>query len=388
MRSLPEAAVLPLPGYPTRRPPPATLGALPWGPWLSLVALALLVKLAIAAVGLAIVGTAPDPVTALASQWIHWDAPHYLSIAEFGYARSGDLRNLIAFFPLYPALIQALALSGLPLWVAAIVLNNVGGLLATILLYEVARSEGSDPAAFRAAVLFNVFPTGYFLFNGYTEGVFAAFAFGAVLAARRERWLLAGALGGLAAATRLTGLALVPFLAVEVWMARRRLRRVGEAVLAVLLPAGGLLVYLAVNWLVLGDVFAFVQVQRDHWYHRLSAPWVGLSEAIRGIAWRAPWEKITVGASELIGGVTVYVTTAFAALRLRPADAAYAAVLTVLTTFLPFWLSIPRYLLAMFPLFLLLGRIRSLAVQVALTAVFLTSLLVFSVAFARGFWAF
>ena len=352
------------------------------------MALAILVKLAIVAVGLVIVGAAPDPVSALAAQWVHWDAPHYLSIAQSGYARSGDLRNLIAFFPLYPALIQALALSGLPAWLAAIVLNNAGGLLATVFLYEVARTEGSDPAAFRAAVLFNVFPTAYFLFNGYTEGVFCAFAFGSVLAARRERWLLAGALGGLAAATRLTGLALTLFLAVELWMARRHLRRASQAILAVLLPVGGFLVYLAVNQLVLGDALAFIQVQRDHWYHRLSAPWVGLIEAVRGLAWRSPWEKLTVGWGELIGGLTAYWTTAFTTMWLRPADAAYTAVLTVLMTFLPFWLSIPRYLLAMFPLFILLGRVRSLAFQVALTSVFTICLLVLSVAFARGFWAF
>lgn len=355
---------------------------------MSLVALALLVKLTIVGVALAIVGATPDPVTALASQWIHWDAPHYLAIARFGYARSGDLRNLIAFFPLYPALIQALATTGLPLWVAALVLNNAGGLLATILLYEVGRHQGSDPAAFRAAVLFNVFPTAYFLFNGYTEGVFCAFAFGAVLAARRERWLLAGTLGGLAAATRLTGLALLPLLAVEVWMARRRLRRLATALLAILMPAGGFALYLAVNWLVLGDALAFVQVQRDHWYHRLSAPWVGLYAAARGLAWRTPWEKLTVGGGELVAGIGAYLTTALAAIRLRPGDAVYAAVLTVLMTFLPFWLSIPRYLLAMFPLFLLLGRIRILQVQIALTALFATGLLVFSVAFAKGYWAF
>jgi hypothetical protein len=388
MRSLPETAITPSRGYGTKAPLFDWLGASPWRTWLRLIGLALLVKLTIVGVALTIVGGAPNPVTAVASEWIHWDAIHYLTIAQVGYGRSGDLRNLIAFFPLYPALTQALAAIGLPVWVAAILLNNAGGLLATILLYEIGRRDGSEVAGVRAAVLFNVFPTAFFLFNGYTEGVFCAFAFGSVLAARQERWILAGLLGGLAAATRLTGIALIPLLLVEVWMARRHLRRVAEAALAVAIPAGGLIIYLLVNWLVLGDALAFVQVQREHWYHRLSAPWVGMLEALRGVAWRPPWEKITVGGSELVAGVSAYVTTALAFVRMRPGDAVYAATLTILMTFLPFWLSIPRYLLAMYPLFLLLGRVRSLIIQPVLTGLFLTALLVFSVAFARGYWAF
>ncbi|HYM49965.1 MAG TPA: mannosyltransferase family protein [Candidatus Limnocylindrales bacterium] len=388
MRSLAETVGAQLPAYPTRAPLRSFLRGSTWRSWLRLCGIALLVKLAIAGAALALVGASPDPVTAIVSDWFHWDAPHYLSIAQSGYVRAGDLRNLIAFFPLYPALIQALAVTGLPLEAAALLINNAGGLLATILLYEIGRHDGDERAGFRAAVIFNVFPTAYFLVNGYTEGLFCALAFASVLAARRGRFVGAGLLGGLAGAARLTGVALVPLMLCEVWMARRRLGRLYDGILAVMLPAGGLAIYLLINWIVLGDALAFVQVQRAHWYHRLSAPWVGLIEAVKSIGWRTPWEKFTVGGAELAGGMTAYVTTGLSALKLRPGDAAYAATLTVLMTFLPFWLSIPRYLLAMFPLFLLLGRIRQAAVQIPLAALSFAGLLIFSVAFARGYWAF
>jgi hypothetical protein len=388
MRSLPETAVVPSRAYRTRAASGLRRSAWANHPWLALIALALLVKLAVVAAALAYLGAAPNPLAAFASHWIHWDAPHYLFIARNGYVTSGDMRNLIAFFPLFPALVQALAATGLPLWLAAIVLNNLGGLAATILLYELGRQDGNAAAGFRAGVLFNVFPTAYFLLNGYTEGVFCAFAFTAVLLARRERWLAAGAFGGLAALTRVTGIALLPLLAVEIWLARARLRRVGEGLLSIALVGLGLSAYLAVNWLVLRDPFAFVQVQRLHWYHRLSAPWVGGYGALRGIFWRPPWEKLTVGAGELVAGVGTYATTAISALKLRPGDAAYAAGLTVLATFLPFWLSIPRYLLSLYPLFLLLGRIRNRVTQCVITALSMMGLLVFSLAFAKGYWAF
>ena len=34
--------------------------------------------------------------------WNRWDATHYLTLAEKGYAAAGDSRVLLVFFPLYP----------------------------------------------------------------------------------------------------------------------------------------------------------------------------------------------------------------------------------------------------------------------------------------------
>jgi hypothetical protein len=142
------------------------------------------------------------------------------------------------------------------------------------------------------------------------------------------------------------------------------------------------------NLLVLGDPVAFLTVQREHWSHSLAAPWVGFANAVRGITWRVPWEKLTVGGGEIAGGIAAYATTALSWLQLRPADAVYATVVTVMVTFLPFWLSIPRYLLTMYPLFLLAGRITSRWLYLAMVALSFVALVVFALAFGRGYWAF
>jgi hypothetical protein len=357
-------------------------------PWLGLVLLALLVKAVLVTLTLVEFGAGPDPLTALGRAWDHWDAQHYLYLATHGYSATGDARNLIAFFPLYPALISAIAATGLPARTAALLISNVAGVVAAILLYEIARQDLRENAAFRAAAFFVVFPTAYFLLVGYTEALFCALAFGAVLAARRQRWLFAGLLGGLAAAARLTGLALLPFLLIELFYARHTLRQIGQAIVAPALIVLGFLTYLLTNLLVLGDAFAFITVQRQHWSHSLSAPWVGFIDAIRGISWRVPWEKLTVGGGEAVGGIAAYATTILSWLRLRPSDAAYATVLTVMVTFLPFWLSIPRYLLGLYPLFLLVGRIRQRWLYVPMVGASFVGLLVFGLAFGRGYWAF
>lgn len=357
-------------------------------PWLTLLGLCLLVKILIVTVTLVAFGASPDPLTALGRQWDQWDAQHYLYLSTHGYAVRGDARNLIAFFPLYPALVGAVAATGLPARLAALLVSNLAGLVATILLFELAREEGGERSAWRAAAFFTVFPTAYFLLVGYTEALFCALAFGAVLATRRRQWPAAGALGGLAAATRLTGLALLPLLLLELYASRRALKTAWSVAIAPALVLGGFLIYVATNWLVLGDPLAFLAVQRLHWSHRLAPPWTGLTEAIHSLYWRVPWEKLTVGAGEILGGLSAYVVTALSWIKLRPGDAAYAAVVTVMVTFLPFWLSIPRYLLSLYPLFLLAGRVRNQWVQGIALALSFVGLLTFSLAFSRGYWAF
>ena len=374
--------------YRTSIPPTAGIPADRVRPWLSLLLLALLVKLVLVTLTLIEFGSGPDPVTALGQAWDKWDARHYVYLATHGYATAGDARNLIAFFPLYPALISAVASVGLPARTAALLISNVAGVVAAILLYEVALVDGDRRAAWRAAAFFTIFPTAYFLLVGYTEALFCALAFGSVLAARRQRWLWSGLLGGLAAASRLTGLALLPFLVVELVLVRRALRSLWQAIVPPLLIGLGFITYLLLNLLVLGDPLAFVTVQREHWSHSLAAPWRGFASAVSSIGWRVPWEKLTVGGGEIAGGIAAYIATALSWLRLRPSDAAYATVVTAMVTFLPFWLSIPRYLLGLYPLFLLAGRVSSRWLSLPIVALSFVALVVFGLAFGRGYWAF
>ena len=388
MRSLSETAARPSSRYRTPTPSIVGIPADRVRPWLSLLLLALLVKVALVTLTLIEFGAGPDPLTALGEAWDRWDARHYVYLATHGYATAGDARNLIAFFPLYPALISAVASIGLPARTAALLISNVAGVVAAILLYEVALVDGDRKAAWRAAAFFTIFPTAYFLLVGYTEALFCALAFGSVLAARRERWLWSGLLGGLAAASRLTGLALLPFLVIELAGVRRALHSLRQAIVPPLLIALGFVTYLLLNLLVLGDPLAFLTVQREHWSHSLAAPWSGFVSAVNGIGWRVPWEKLTVGAGEIVGGIAAYATTALSWLRLRPSDAAYATVVTAMVTFLPFWLSIPRYLLGLYPLFLLAGRVNNRWLSIPIVALSFAALLVFGLAFGRGYWAF
>jgi hypothetical protein len=105
--------------------------------------------------------------------------------------------------------------------------------------------------------------------------------------------------------------------------------------------------------------------------------------------WRVlPWERLTLGFGSLAGGVAFYPVALWTWLRVRPSYAAYVVAATFFYTFTGFWISTPRYLLVVFPLFLLLGRIRNEAVLAVVVVGSLTGLVALAAAFTAPMWAF
>ena len=185
-----------------------------------------------------------------------WDAVWYIQIAQHGYYSPASTN----FFPLYPLLI-ALGdrLIDQPLIVGGLI--SLGCMTAGLaLLYRLALLDLDEPAARLTVVLVSLYPMSLFLSAAYTESLFLLLAVGMFYAARRERWALAGLCGGLAAATRSDGVALVIPLALLYlygpreapatgaarpwWRPRYRVR--SSAAWLALVPAG-LVVYLTLS---------------------------------------------------------------------------------------------------------------------------------------------
>jgi len=153
--------------------------------------------------------------TFISDVWNLWDGPHYLSIAEHGYQTVGDARNFIVFFPFYPALIKLGSLiTGSLVW-SALVITNLASVAGLYLFYKLASLELDKATARRALWALMLFPTAYFFSAVYTESLFLLLVVGSFYAARRDKWMWASLLGGLAALTRLTGVLLLPALLVE-----------------------------------------------------------------------------------------------------------------------------------------------------------------------------
>jgi len=349
-----------------------------------------------------------DPRDLLA-MWSRWDAPHYLDIVVFGYRavddgsligpngyRSvypGDLPLYIVFYPLYPWLSTAVnALVGDPL-VSAFVVTTAASLFVAPLLYRLVRHDEEAGVAMRAAWFLLIFPTAYFLHIGYTEALFMALVLGSFLAARIERWWLAGLLGGLAALTRVNGLILVPALAAEAfmqWLARppgeRRLR---VEWLAIGLVGVGFGIYLGLNLAVYGNPLEFLRIQDDHWFKSLAPPWEGIVGIFDWIGNQDADNALMLGWMELLFVAIGLAGTIHAAFRFRPSWFAWMAGNWLLFVSTAFVVSVPRYALTLFPLYASLAVLsRRTLVLVALSAVSIAGLVYFTGRFATGVWAF
>ena len=318
--------------------------------------------------------------------WNNWDTLHYLGLAEHGYVAAGESRVSLVFFPLYPWLVRLTAFFARDYMAAAFIVSGFASVAAALLLRRLARCDESEEVSRNAVWFLFIFPTSFFLHIGYTESLFLALTLGCFLAARKEHWALAGLLGAGACLTRVNGLILFPALATEVGLQYWQTRRINLRWLWLGLVPFGFLGYLWLNHEVTGDYFAFTKIMHEHWYKKFAPPWVG----IREVYLRALGMNVNEGLNELLGVVLVSVCTVWSWARLRPSYSVWITLNWLLINSTAYILSVPRYSLTLFPVFILFsivctGRRFWFAI---LTAWSLLYLALYTGRFAQGVWAF
>jgi putative Ca2+/H+ antiporter (TMEM165/GDT1 family) len=215
------------------------------------------------------------------------DGVWYLGIAHHGYGHQPPIapngqfttRSSLAFFPLYPLLIRALAAIGLPYLGAALLVTAVAGCLAAAAIFTWARPLIGDRGALLLLVTWELLPSSVSLGMAYSESLFVAAAAGCLLALQRRRWLAAGAAAAVGGLTRPTGgallVAVVVAAGVELATHRRPDAANGERrepapawrlAGATLLAAGGLAVSLIHVGLATHRIDGWFWVERTVWH--------------------------------------------------------------------------------------------------------------------------
>jgi Gpi18-like mannosyltransferase len=269
---------------------------------------------------------------------------------------------------------------------AAFVLSGLASIATGLLLKRLVRLDEPEAIARSAVWFLFVYPTSFFLHIPYTESLFLALVLGCFVAARTEHWHVAGILGAFACLTRVNGLLLAPALAVEALSQLRAHRRLHWSWLWIALVPTGFLAYLALNYYVTGDFFAFATIQQEHWFKKFTPPWVGMRE----IWLRALGENPIEGLHEFFFVVLSLLCTIWSWIWLRPSYATWMTCNWLLINSTNFILSVPRYTLPMFPIFILAAR-ASRGRRVFFAGVSIWSLLYLSFyagRFVRGLWAF
>lgn len=186
---------------------------------------------------------------------VSWDSEYYLAIANNGYedpdinrinasfGENGEVSSgggfwpfvippqmslsqgislSYAFFPFYPLMIRLfaipLSLLGMTpiatVTLAGVMVSVLGTLAAMIALYELALPELGEDGGVRAAFYLLIFPTGFFLAQVYTEGLFVGLAFTSLALMQKGHFRWAALIAVFATFTRAVGIVLViPLLA-------------------------------------------------------------------------------------------------------------------------------------------------------------------------------
>lgn len=333
--------------------------------------------------------------------WANWDGAWYSEIATESYGEREPAST--AFFPLYPALVKlgTLVGGGPALWGVAVSL--VSTLFALFFVYRMSEHLFDARAARAATLCLAFFPTAYFLNAVYTEALFLALTTGTLWAALLRRdFLLAGLLGAFAAATRNLGVLLLIPLLFE-WVRHRR--EVGfRGVLGMALVPAGLAAYAAYLWARFGEPLVFARQQGEYWNREVSGPLATLGDAWTaagvGMEYVLDPSALFLGADATpaleasnvlnLAFLVFFLIVALAGLFvLPPGLSLYAALLVLLPVLTPSprfpLMSLPRFVLGAFPVFLVLGYLLSRTrwtlaawlvfsggLGVALTALFVT----------------
>ena len=320
--------------------------------------------------------------------WNRWDAINYQKIAEFGYSATGEMRPLLVFYPLYPWTVRLLALFTRDYMLSAFIISTLASLVAAIVLLRLVELDYPRELAQRAVWFLFIFPTSYFLHIGYTESLFLMLALSCVYSARKQRWLLAALFGALTCLTRANGLVLGPVLVMEAAYQYWTTRRWQWQWLYIPLLGLGFGGYLLLNKYVTGDAFAFTSLMQQFFSKSLSSPITGIDNALGSLS-RAPSEAEMIGMQEVVFIALGLVCTIISWIKLRPAYSVWMTGNWLMFVSVSFVLSVPRYTLTMFPIFILFAMLAARRVWFAVITIWsILYLSFFTSMFAWGRWAF
>jgi Gpi18-like mannosyltransferase len=153
--------------------------------------------------------------------WQRWDAIHYQAIAEKGYAAFDEALFTPPLFPLLTSLLHRL--TGWSTLISGILIANMAFLASLAALYQLVEYETNDRQIARGTLIYLAsFPTAFFFLAGYTESLFLLAAILSIYSSRKEKWLLSGFWGAVAALTRVTGGLLILPLTFNAWQVTRK----------------------------------------------------------------------------------------------------------------------------------------------------------------------
>lgn len=307
-------------------------------------------------------------VATIWQSWNRWDTGHYTTIATKGY--DGAWRT--AFFPLFPFLEHIGAFITHNPFIAGLIISAIANLILLIVLYQLVKDDFGHEQAYKTVLYLSIFPSAFFFASAYTESVFLCFLLLSFYSLRKGQWVVAGLFGFFACLTRSAGIfLLLPFCVEYMRQHEWRWQKIRWSVVSIALVPAGLASYSLYCYRRFHDALSWSHAQTV-WSHQFLFPWDTLLTTLRSIkngpgVLSFPSLHNLLDLSSILGVIALLILLFVGPQRLRKEHIAYTIYAVFLGLFLlcfpvmgdhPIPLqSVPRYMLEVFPIFIVAAAI-------------------------------
>jgi len=311
-----------------------------------------------------------------------WDSFWYLDIAQNGYSFKGPekLSNIV-FFPLYPLLIRTTSfLTGGNFVLAGWILSCLFLLLALFYFFKLVKEFHPEINTYLPLILLLIFPAAFFLNAIYTESLFLFLSLATFYYGLKKKFLWGGIFGLLASLTRVTGILLfIPLIWEYLKNYNFNLKQsFNLKILPLLLIPLGTLTFFLYHYLKFGDFLLFFKV--ESWWGRAFT-----LNKDHFLLFSNP--AIVNFLLDVFFVVFVLAVLYFVFKKMPTSYGLYmlATMLIVLST--GTLMSISRYVLVLFPIYILGASIKNQYLQQAWIFLSVLLLAMYITLFVNNYWA-
>ena len=307
----------------------------------------------------------------------NFDGVHYLRIANDGYV----YQFTQAFFPLYPILIKITSfLSFGNYFIAGLLISNILFLFSVYVFHKLIKESFNKSVANWACLFLIFFPTSFYFGSIYTESLFLFLMTSAFYFYQQKKYLLASVLGALASSTRIIGIFLSPALIKT---------KSPKNFLSLMITPLGLFLYMVYLKIEFNNPFYFLSAQSAFGQERSTNKIILLPQVI----YRSLEQVLTTKGIVLFNSSFDLAATLFCiilllmSLRFVKKSWIIFSFLAILTpTLTGSLISMPRYILIAFPMYIVLGSINRAWIKISLLIFFFIMLTITTALFTRGYW--
>lgn len=318
--------------------------------------------------------------------WANFDGVHYLMLAEKGYV----FGLTQAFFPFYPLMIRFVNYLVGNYLLSGLLISHLLLLASLVVACKLFLLDYPQVVVKKTLIALMLFPTSFFFFSLYTESLFLFLILLSFLLNRFKKPVWAGLVGALASLTKLVGVFLMPVYLWEYW--QQKGDKNYRQLLGAFLPLLGLVSYMIYLKGKFNDALLFVHVQEGFGGGRTTDKFILLYQVI----WRYLKMVVTVDPHNLIY-LTVWLELASALIFLALLVKGFFSgiqkkylLFALFTYFTPTltgtFSSMPRYVLVLFPAFIVLGIIKNKWHYRLWLTISVLLLIISTILFTRGHW--